>query len=556
MRCKTCAEPYSPSEKLLGILRRVASHGLSIPPPPECPRCSRLRRQAWQNEKSLYHRTCDLSGKKIVSVYSPDKPFPVYGHEAWISDDWDAGSFAQPYDASRSFFEQFHELHRKVPRKAQNLVQCENCDFNNNLWSSKNAYLSFMSSYLVDCYYDYASWDVKNSIEVWYSKFIELSHTIISSENLYGCIECERCFHSNALRLCKRCSGCSHCFGCYGLKQKQFHIFNEPVGETEYHRFMREAAFGSWQANRDWRERAHAFFATLPQEAIVADDFSEDFTGNFVFRTVRSESCFVATDVEDCVDLFESARTKDCAGLDFSYTCTLCYDSASTIQSFQCAFLDNCSHCNESYYLSQCDNCTHCFGCVGLRRKSFCILNKQYSEAEYFPVRNAIVTALTSRGEWGSFFPIALSDFGYNETEAALNRPLRREDAASLGASWSEYQASSGAPQQEVLSADALPDHIADAGDDVLLRAWRCTRTARPYRIIAKELEFHRGYEIPLPRIHPLERYRDLVAHHGGTSLQSSRCTRCHTATHASTVAADSSQLCCFSCFRSWLAAQ
>ena len=492
----------------------------------------------------------------MVAIYSPDKPFPVYSHESWNSDGWDALSFGIDCDPEASMLEQFRALQQLVPRKAQNLISCENCDFNNNLWNGKNAYLSFMSSYLVDCYYDYASWDVKDSIEVWYSKFIQLSHTIIASENLYQCYECERCFNSNNLHFCKRLTGCSDCFGCYGLKHKRFHIFNEPVGETEYRDFLAAAELGSSVARERWRERFGTLLRGLPREASVADDFSEEFTGNYVFRTARSEQCFVATDVEDSSWLFESARIKDSADLDFSYTCTLCYDSASAINCYQSAFLDNCQECRDCYYLVQCMQCSNCFGCIGLKRKSFCIFNRQYSEQEYRRLMSALVANMRGRGEWGRFFPIGLSDFGYNETEAALNLPLSPQSAAAIGAGWSEYLAPIGVAEDAVIEASALPDRIEEVDEGVLQRAIRCERTGKLFRIIAKELAFHQTHRIPLPRLHPLERYRALIAHHGGTELREALCSLCGNGCETVFGQEHNNSLACPTCFKGWLESQ
>ncbi len=551
--CTRCGREFQHSRKFRDLLQKIALGGHEFPLPSSCPSCRRRTRQAWQNEKTLYRRHCDLSHKPTIAIYPPNTDFPVYSHESWISDGWDALEYGLELNLERSFFLQFRQLQKVVPRKAQNLISCENCDFNNNLWYGKNAYLSFMSSYLVDCYYDYASWDVKDSIEVWYSKYIELSHTIVASENLYGCIDCERCFHSDHLYFCNRLTGCSHCFGCYGLKQKKFCIFNEPVSETEYWAFLKAAELGSAAAHKRWREKFRSFLSGLPRDAVIADDFSEDYSGNYLFRTARSENCFVATDVEDCAWLFESARTKDCADLDFSYSTTLCYDSASAIGCHQSAFLDNCQDCSDSYYLSQCAHCTNCFGCIGLRRQSFCILNRQYSEAEYHEKVAALIAAMSKRDEWGEFFPIELSDFGYNQTEAALNMPLSKAEAIAAGANWSDYEAPIGVSLELQIDAADLPDHVRDADASILQKAIRCETTGRLFRIIAKELAFHQAHGVPLPRVHPLERYRALIAPHGGTELKPVRCASC--GTECESVYANSSEqpLVCRPCFTEWL---
>ena len=46
-------------------------------------------------------------------------------------------------------------------------------------------------------------------------------------------------------------------------------------------------------------------------------------------------------------------------------------------------------NCTGSSYLVMCKSCsdsTYCFGCVGLMKKEFYILNVQYSKQEYFAI--------------------------------------------------------------------------------------------------------------------------------------------------------------------------
>jgi len=61
-----------------------------IPSPTLCPDCRQQRRLTFRNERKLYKRKCDFSGKDIISIYSPDKPYKVYEMDFWLSDKWDA----------------------------------------------------------------------------------------------------------------------------------------------------------------------------------------------------------------------------------------------------------------------------------------------------------------------------------------------------------------------------------------------------------------------------------------------------------------------------------
>ena len=51
---------------------------MGVPLPTLCPEERMRRRLAFRNERNLYHRKCDLSGKELISNFSPDKPNKVY----------------------------------------------------------------------------------------------------------------------------------------------------------------------------------------------------------------------------------------------------------------------------------------------------------------------------------------------------------------------------------------------------------------------------------------------------------------------------------------------
>ena len=78
-------------------------------------------------------------------------------------------------------------------------------------------------------------------------------------------------------------------------------------------------------------------------------------------------------------------------------------------------------------YSDSCSSSNHLFGCIGLRNKSYCILNKQYTKEEYEVLVPRIIEHMMKTGEWGEFFPATLSPFGYNETVAMEYFPLSRE---------------------------------------------------------------------------------------------------------------------------------
>lgn len=88
--CKSCGVSFVVTDRDLEFYDKVspvfAGRKESIPTPTLCPDCRQRRRLAFRNERKLYRRKCDLTGKDIVSVYSPDKPYKVYGQSVWWGD--------------------------------------------------------------------------------------------------------------------------------------------------------------------------------------------------------------------------------------------------------------------------------------------------------------------------------------------------------------------------------------------------------------------------------------------------------------------------------------
>lgn len=56
--------------------------------------------------------------------------------------------------------------------------------------------------------------------------------------------------------------------------------------------------------------------------------------------------------------------------------------------------------------------------CVGLRNKSYCILNTQYEKDTYFEMKQKIITRMQVEGTWGDFLGFDFSSFPYNDTSA------------------------------------------------------------------------------------------------------------------------------------------
>ncbi|MDD5041193.1 MAG: hypothetical protein PHX87_02885 [Candidatus Peribacteraceae bacterium] len=177
-------------------------------------------------------------------------------------------------------------------------------------------------------------------------------------------------------------------------------------------------------------------------------------------------------------------------------------------------------------YSYECFASKNLFGCAGLKKAQYCILNKQYSLEDYNKMALQLAEHMQRTKEWGRFFPRGSSPFGYNETVAQDYYPLGRNEALAQGFQWKEREEE--IPDvAKVIPAEKLPDSIDDIPDDVLRWAIRCEATKRPFLINKRELDFYRRLRLPLPRYHPDERHRRRMALLNPRTLWKRQCAKC-----------------------------
>ncbi len=82
-----------------------------------------------------------------------------------------------------------------------------------------------------------------------------------------------------------------------------------------------------------------------------------------------------------CKDCHRCNYAVDCSG------CTRCTHVRDCVACHHSTHLEGCERCVECQYLVRCRDCAeclYCFGCVGLVRKEFHILNQPYDRKTYF----------------------------------------------------------------------------------------------------------------------------------------------------------------------------
>ena len=521
--CTNCGQTFEITKDDLAFLKKF-----SAPEPRTCPSCRLQRRLCERNTRSLYYRKCDLTGNQMISQYHPDQPFPVYGIDAWNSDRWDALEQGRDIDFSRPFFEQFHELLNVVPHLAlfNTPGTMENSDYNNCTGYLKNCYLLSESDYCEDSHYSNL---LKKSKDV-----VDCS-VCYECERCYECIDCIGCHSLLFSQDCHNCSdsyflvnchSCKDCIGCINQRQKQYMIYNQQYTKEEFEKHAQAFALETRNGIDALRKASRDFFLTQPYRALVIER-SEDSSGDRIYDCKNAVYCFDVKDIEDCRYCQRlSLNCKSC--MDFNswgqqselvYQCSACGD-----RTYNSKFCSTCITVTNTEYSFECTHSSDLFGCVGLKSKRHCILNKQYSAEEYERLKQKLIAHMKKTGEYGEFFPMSLCAFAYNETFAPDFFPLSKDEVLTNRWRWRDETET----QKQYMGANVdLPETVEEVTDELCSQILVCKESRRAYKIIPQELRFYRSMNIPVPLFCPDVRHRFRITKRNPYNLWGRTCAHC-----------------------------
>ncbi len=418
-----------------------------------------------------------------------------------------------------------------VPQIARSVMNCENCDYVNQCSSSKDCYLIFEADYNQQCYFSNYIYDSKSTFDCF---------QLQGGELCYEAMDCRKCYNLKYSQDCDNCSdswflasciGCKNCFGSVNLRNKEYYFLNERLDKETY--LSKIAALNLH--TRSGIQSATTLFSNFrknfPKKYLHGTQ-NEDSSGDYLWNTQRCKDCFDLQDSQDCSFVTNSRHMKNVydvtvfgslGGSEFCYENHEIGDGTRNVCFSDQVFL-GCS--NILYSKLCCENSRDLFGCVGLRHKQYCIFNKQYTKEEYETLVPRIIEHMKKTGEWGEFFPSSISPMGYNETVANTYFPLSKEEAFIQGFAWSDYEN----PKPEVskiIPGARLPDEIKKIPDDVLNWAIQCEKSGKLFKIVPQELKWYRAQDIPVPMIHPEERFMRRFRERNPRKLNDRACSQC-----------------------------
>ena len=503
-QCQNCKIKFTIEPEDFEFYKKI-----DVPEPTFCPDCRSQRRYVVRNERILYRRPCDLCKKDIISMYSSDKPYPVYCPKCYYSDKWDQYSFNQDIDFERPFFEQYKELQNKVPRLSLYGFDSVNSDFCNYEANNKNCYLSFRMANSENCNYCYFFFDSNDCVD---------SSYVRKSQLLYNCFECRNSYNSRFLVESKDshdCAysydlrNCSNCLFCWNLRNKKYHIKNKPVSKEEFKKAWKEYVSGSRKKTRQAKDKFNQIYQKKAIHKYNKIINCQNVRGINLVNSKNIFEVYNCTESENIRYGNDMEKTKDSMDVFGPLFSEMLYEISSV--NFNCyriffsSFIDK--SCRDVWYSSYLNNSEDCFGCISLKKAKYCIFNKQYSKKEYQQLKDKLVIHMKKTKEFGENIPIKLSPFAYNESTVMDVYPLSKEQALKKGYFWKDDLP--GIYGKESIKQKDIPDDIKDVPKDIIKDIIVCVDCGRNYKVIKQELDFYKKHKISFPEKCSDCRYRE-----------------------------------------------
>jgi hypothetical protein len=505
--CQNCKKDFTIEQEDFNYYEKI-----KVPPPTWCPECRMTRRLNSANGWALFYRNCDKCGKRTLSQYNSDQKIKVFCPPCWWADDWDGSEYAMDFDESRPFLEQLNELVQKVPYVAleSEYLTLKNCDFSNAMANCKNCTLTIWADYCESVYYSSILNTLKWSADClrgWESELCYESTGFIGSYRVFYSEDFDDCVD---VWFSRNVYGCTNCIGCVNLRGASYQIFNVQYSKEEYAKKLKEFGLDSWQNIQKLEKQSREFWLTKPYREFHGNAFNLNVTGEHVYQSKNSKESYILNYAENCkwCQFVTVATTKDCFdysgwgnGAELVYESASCGNGVSNIKF-------------SAYCFPDCSNLEYClwniagknnFGCASLKRKSYSILNKQYSKEDYEKLRIKIIEnmknipyidALGRKWSYGEFFGPGFNRFAYNKSNAGKFIPKTKEQALKEGYFWDD---SENPNNQATIKSENLPDTIITTNESILEEVAECINCSRGYKILKGELDLLRKMGLPVP---------------------------------------------------------
>jgi hypothetical protein len=301
---------------------------------------------------------------------------------------------------------------------------------------------------------------------------------------------------------------------------------------------LKEFCVNTYEGQQAVKKQAELFWGQAPKREYHGSSLNKNVTGEYIYESKNAHDTYLIRGAEDCryTQHLTMKGARDC------YDYTGWGDESSML--YECYIVGagayNNKFCAECWPNSQnveysfyCIQGKDCFGCVNLKRKSYCILNKQYSKEEYFKLKEKIIEDM-KKNPWiskaghkyyyGEFLPPELSPFGFNETMACEYMPISKTEAENLGFNWYEI------PKFKydiTLQSELLPGSFLETPESIQKEVIQCSTCDKGYNISQIEIELLKVFDQPIPHSCPNCRYLRRFNRTNKPILHNRACDKC-----------------------------
>ena len=418
------------------------------------------------------------------------------------------------YNFQKNGFENYKILSKKI--KSSTLIQFwnnENSNFSDVSVNAKNAYLSrVITLWSENAYYSMlvrinsvnifnSFFVVDNSEVIYFCKSIHSSYKIFYSKYIKNCSD---------VRFSSNLTGCKECIDCDNLENESYCIWNIKYEKKEY--FERKSEILSQKSNflnnykkleNKWKN--HNSSNVNWDNIIESEDvLNWSFVFNlknwnntlFVWSTAWAENWF------DFLIWWEGNN-------DIYWVNNSWWGCQNIFNSVQVGWS------TDIYYSQNIETCSHLLFCNGLKNKSYCILNKQYTKSEWEILADKIFKQMESDWILWDFFPGNINPFYFNDTIAGMLWDFTKEEVESKWYLWRDEEIKVDIPEWvDIISTEQLNDYqwYSPSGEwrinpEILQKvikddAWDY------YRIVQMEYDFLVKHWLPLPSLHWIDRMK------------------------------------------------
>ncbi|MDD2870797.1 MAG: hypothetical protein PHS49_02305 [Candidatus Gracilibacteria bacterium] len=393
--------------------------------------------------------------------------------------------------------------------------QNENSLFSDATFGTKNTYLSFVIGMEAENIL-YSAFSYINVTNVFNSFFVNNG-----SQNIYfggGIINSFNIFYSKYITnssdiwFSTNLIGCQDCIFCNGLENKKYCIDNKEYLKEEYIILKNNILKQKDKFILNYEHISRNSGINYSSKNIVSGYYNikcENIENGYWINNMYDVRNMVCGGGGDHSEYFYDVID---AGVDSNNFYGVC-GSGTSNNIFCSIYIDESSYIYYSWFM---ENCSNCIGCIGLKNKSYCILNKQYTKEEWYELADKIFSQMEDSGTLGKFFPGYINPYYFNDTFAYLiDDSFTKQEVENEGYMWRESEINVDIPEgYHIIGVNDLSDYQGydsngnwQINPEILKKVIKDEK-GNIYRIVQMEYDFLMKHGLPLPEIHWLDRIK------------------------------------------------